>query len=112
MTIGSVGGSLDPFPGHARLRKGGVARRRYGEGIIALLLSLKEGLIPGNKLAGICWGAYAKATGAARAYALVVCCRSVLSDASATSFRRKAAATAIAKKKGALVEKKSAIAMP
>ncbi len=54
MAIGSVGGSLDSFPpGQARLRKGGVTRRCCGEGIIAPLLSLEEGLIPGNKLAGI-----------------------------------------------------------
>ena len=108
MTIGSVGGSLDPFPpGQVRLRKRGVTRRRYGEEIIAPLLLLKEGLISGNKLVGFCWGAYAKAAGAARASALVVCCGSVLSDASAASFRRKAAATVIAKRKGALVKRKN-----
>ena len=74
MTIWSVGGSRDPFPpGQARSRKEGVTRRRCGEGILAPMLSLKKGLIPGNKLARICWGAYAKVTGAVRASALVVC---------------------------------------
>ena len=56
MAIGSVGGSMDPYPlGQARLRKGGITLRRYGEGIIFLLLSLKEGIFGGNIIAGICW---------------------------------------------------------
>ena len=88
MTIGSIGGSLDPFPvGQARMCKGGVTRRRYGEGMPFPLLPLKEGLILGNKLTGICWGAYSKATGAARASAHVVCCRSVLLGDERYEFR-------------------------